>query len=63
MCMITVYKGSIKDENKIAENVDKYSLDLKSGKLTLYSIMDDPREFEITKSVSWDERNDTMIFE
>lgn len=63
MCMITVYKGSIKDENKMAENVEKYSLDLSSGKLILYPMMSDPQEFEITKSVSWDESNDTMVFE
>lgn len=63
MCMITVYKGSIKDENKMAENVEKYSLDLSSGKLVLYPMMSDPQEFEIKKSVSWDESNDTMIFE
>ncbi|NLJ56593.1 MAG: hypothetical protein GX334_06040 [Firmicutes bacterium] len=63
MCMITVYKGSIKDENKMAENVEKYSLDLGSGKLILYPMLNDPQEFEITKGISWDESSDTMIFE
>ena len=63
MCMITVYKGSIKDENKMAENVAKYSLDLGSGKLILYPLLSDPQEFEISKGVSWDESNDTMVFE
>ena len=61
MCMITVYKGSIKEENKMAENVEKYSLDLSTGKLTIYPMLKDPQELKIVKSVSWDESNDTMV--
>ena len=63
MCMITVYKGSIKEENKMAENITKYKLDLDTGKLTVYQMLKEPREFQITKSVSWDESNDSMIIE
>jgi hypothetical protein len=63
MCMITVYKGSIKEENKMAENITKYKLDLDTGKLTVYQMFKEPREFQITKSVSWDESNDSMIIE
>ncbi|MGI6307537.1 MAG: hypothetical protein ACOX1X_02825 [Dethiobacteria bacterium] len=63
MCMITVYKGSIKEENKMAENVSKYSLDLDTGKLTIYPMLKEPQEFKITKGVSWDESNDSMIIE
>jgi hypothetical protein len=62
MCMITVYKGSIK-EDKMAENVSKYSLDLDTGKLTIYPMLKEPQEFKITKGVSWDESNDSMIIE
>ncbi|NLL20198.1 MAG: DUF538 domain-containing protein [Firmicutes bacterium] len=63
MCMITVYKGSIKEENKMAENITKYKLDLDTGKLTVYQMLKEPQEFQITKSVSWDESNDSMIIE
>jgi hypothetical protein len=63
MCMITVYKGSIKEENKMAENVSKYSLDLDTGKLTIYPMLKEPQEFKITKGVSWDESNDSMVIE
>ncbi|MGI6327957.1 MAG: hypothetical protein ACOX1I_03220 [Dethiobacteria bacterium] len=63
MCMITVYKGSIKEENKMAENITKYKLDLDTGKLTVYQMFKEPREFQITKGVSWDESNDSMIIE
>ncbi len=63
MCMVTVYKGSIKEENKMAENVSKYSLDLDTGKLTIYPMLKEPQEFKVTKGVSWDESNDSMIIE
>jgi hypothetical protein len=63
MCMITVFKGSIKEENKMAENVSKYSLDLDSKKLIVYPMLKEPQEFKITKYISWDESNDTMIIE
>ncbi len=63
MCMITVYKGSIKEENKMAENVSKYSLDLDTGKLIIYPMLKEPQEFKIAKGVSWDESNDSMIIE
>jgi hypothetical protein len=61
--MVTVYKGSIKEENKMAENVSKYSLDLDTGKLTIYPMLKEPQEFKVTKGVSWDESNDSMIIE
>jgi hypothetical protein len=61
--MITIYKDSIKDENKLADNVSKYSLDLDTGKLIAYQMLKEPQEFKITKGVTWDESNDTMIIE
>jgi hypothetical protein len=47
----------------MAENITKYKLDLDTGKLTVYQMLKEPREFQITKSVSWDESNDSMIIE
>jgi hypothetical protein len=47
----------------MAENVSKYSLDLDTGKLTIYPMLKEPQEFKITKGVSWDESNDSMIIE
>ncbi|NMB41391.1 MAG: hypothetical protein GX996_05590 [Firmicutes bacterium] len=61
MCMITIYKDSIKDENKLAENVSRYSLDLDTGKLIAYQMLKEPQEFEITKGISWEESSDTMV--
>lgn len=63
MCMITLYKGSIKEENKIADNISRYTLDLASGKLTVYPMLKEPQDFKITKGVSWAEDNDSMIVE
>lgn len=63
MCMITVYKGSIKEENKIAENISRYSLDLDTGKLIVYQMLKEPQEFKVAKGVRWDESNDSMIIE
>jgi hypothetical protein len=63
MCMITVYKGSIKEENKIAGDIERYTFDLASGKLTVYPMLKEPQEFNITKGLSWDESNDSVIFE
>lgn len=63
MCMVTVYKNSLNEENKVAEKVTRYALDLLSKKLTVYPMLEEPREFDITRGVSWDESNDSMIIE
>lgn len=63
MCMVTVYKSSVNEENKVAEKVTRYTLDLLSKKLTVHPMLEEAREFEITKGVSWDESNDSMIIE
>jgi hypothetical protein len=63
MCMITVYKGSVSEENKLAESVSRYSLDLAAAKLTVYPMLKEPQEFKINNSVSWDESNDSMIID
>ena len=61
MCMITLYKGSVAEENKLAENISRYSLDVANNKLTVYPMLKDPLEFDISKGVSWDESNDSMV--
>jgi len=63
MCMITLYRGSVKEENKLAESVAKYSIDLDARKLTVYPMLKEPQEFEIKKNIAWDETNDSMIIE
>ncbi len=63
MCMITLYKGSIDDENKLADGIASYKLDLASGKLTVYPTLEEPQEFVLAKGISWDESNDSMIIE
>ncbi len=61
--MITVYKNSVKEENKLAESISRYTLDLASGKLTVYPVLAEPQEFKVTRGISWDESNDSMIIE
>lgn len=63
MCKISVYKGSVSEENKLIDDVARYSLDLESGKLTVYPLLENPREFQVSKGISWDESNDSMIIE
>jgi len=63
MCMITLYKGSIKEENKILGEIERYIFDLATGKLTVYPMLKEPQEFKVTKSISWSESNDSMIIE
>lgn len=63
MCMITLYRGSVQEENKIAEKVASYKLDIASGKLIVYPMLQEPQEFTINKGISWDESNDSMIIE
>jgi len=63
MCMITLYKGNMEDENKIADNITKYSLDLDAKKIKVYPMLKEPQEFTIEKGLTWDESNDSMIIE
>lgn len=61
MCMITLYRGSVKEENKIMGEIEKYSLDLAKGELTVYPMLKEALVVKITGSLSWDESNDSMI--
>ncbi len=63
MCMITLYKGSMDEENKIADNITRYTLDLEAKKLKVYPMLKEPQEFSIDKGLSWDESSDSMIIE
>ena len=63
MCMITIYKGSIGEENKIADEVTRYSLELATGKMTIYPMLKQPQELKVTRIISWDESNDTMVID
>jgi hypothetical protein len=61
--MITVYKGEMSEENKLVDNVSRYTLDLAEGRLTVFPMLREPQEFKINKNVSWDESNDSMIID
>ncbi|MFO7952292.1 MAG: hypothetical protein R6U91_05755 [Bacillota bacterium] len=63
MCMITLYKGSMEEKNKLEENISRYSLDVENKKLKVYPMLKEPIEFDISKGVSWDESNDSMVIE
>lgn len=63
MCMITLYKGSVEEKNKIMGDIEKYTLDLASGELTVYPMLKEAQVLKITRSVSWDESNDSMIID
>ena len=63
MCMVTLYKNSVNEENKIMGDIERYKFDMASGKLIVYPMLKDPQEFKITKGISWDEKNDSMIIE
>jgi len=63
MCMITLYKGTLDEENKIADNITRYTLDLEAKKLKVYPMLKEPQEFSIDKGLSWDESSDSMIME
>ncbi len=63
MCMITLYKETVSDKNKLADKISRYKLDLADGTLTIYPLLQDPQEFKISRSISWDESNDSMIID
>jgi len=63
MCMITLYKGSLNEDNKIADNITRYSLDLERRKIKVYPMLKEPQEYSIEKGLSWDESNDSMVIE
>ena len=63
MCMITLYRDSIKEENKIADDISRYTLELAADELTVYPIFKDPLEFNINEGISWDESSDSMVIE
>ncbi len=63
MCMITLYRGSVEEKNKLAEKITRYSLDIPAGRLTVHPMLKEPQEFEINRGISWDESNDAMVIE
>ena len=63
LCMVTLYRGSVKEENKVMGDIEKYTLDLASGELTVYPMLKEAQVFKINRTVSWDESNDSMIID
>lgn len=63
MCMITLYKETVSDKNKLADKISRYKLDLADRTLTIYPLLQEPKEFKINRSISWDESNDSMIID
>jgi len=61
--MVTLYKGSVKEENKVMGDIEKYTLDLASGELTVYPMLKEAQVFKITSHISWDESSDSMIID
>jgi hypothetical protein len=61
--MITLYQGSVAEKNKIMGDIEKYTLDLASGELTVYPMLKEAQVFKITRTVSWDESSDSMIID
>lgn len=63
MCMVTLYRGSVKEENKVMGDIEKYTLDLASGELTVYPMLKEAQMFKIASRISWDASRDSMIID
>ena len=61
MCMITIYRGTTEEKNKLAEEVSSYEMLFNEARIRAWSLMGEEKEFAIEHIVKWNSTDDTLV--
>jgi len=65
MCVVKIYIGSKKEENKVMEEVSDYELNYKDKTLDAYPVLGESRKFKFKNidKIKWSEQDDSLVIE
>ena len=65
MCVIKIYIGEKKEENKVMEEVASYEINFKDKCLDAHPILGESKIFKFAEidKIKWDEQDDSLVIE
>lgn len=65
MCLVKIYLGEKKEENKIVEEVASYEINLKDKVLDTSPVLGEGKKFEFKSidKIRWSEQDDSLVIE
>ena len=65
MCVVKIYIGEKKEENKVMEEVLSYEFNLKDKSLDAYPVLGESKRFEFKNidRIIWSEKDDSLVIE
>jgi len=63
MCVLKIYIGSKKEENKVMEEVSGYEINFADKTLDAYPVLGESRKFKFKDidKVKWSEQDDSLV--
>lgn len=65
MCVVKIYIGEKKEENKVMEEVASYEFNVKDKSLDAHPVLGESKKFEFKNidKIKWDEQDDSLVIE
>jgi len=65
MCVVKIYIGEKKEDNKVMEEVASYELNFKDKILDAHPVLGESKSFKFQDidTIKWDEQNDSLVIE
>ena len=65
MCVVKIYIGEKKEENKVMEDVASYEFSIKDKSLTAHPILGESKKFDFKdiEKIKWAEQDDSLLIE
>jgi hypothetical protein len=65
MCVVKIYIGEKKEENKVMEEVASYEINLKDKSLDAHPVLGESKKFDFKNidRIIWSEKDDSLVIE
>ena len=65
MCVVKIYIGEKKEENKVMEEVVSYEFNLRDKSLDAHPVLGESKRFELKNidRIIWSEKDDSLVIE
>ena len=65
MCVVKIYIGEKKEDNKVMEEVARYELNFKDKILDAHPVLGESKSFKFQDidTIKWDEQDDSLVIE
>lgn len=65
MCVVKIFIGKKKEENKVMEEVASYEINFKDKSLEAYPVLGESKKFKLRdiEMIKWSEKDDSLVIE